>query len=448
MKTTPSTFFKTYEEMVLKDPAGFWQGYQEALAKVADSPAQYKGKPVEFLFQPFFLTLEQWSDLEKITEKMGMLIHKVTQQYLKNPKFRAYFDFDPLMETLILKKPGYSQEMPMARMDVFYHFDGRFQFCEINTDGSSGMTECRELQRIIRNSPAVELLPVAEGDISEGEFFESWVSSFLENYWEFSGGNTPPNVAIVDWFQSEIASEFVEFQKVFEEKNCPARIVDVRQLTYQNGKLMAGDFHIDAVYRRIVSWELVERYPETKALIDAYLAGDVCVVGPIRSQIPHNKRFFAVLHQEEATDFLNREEKEFIRQHIPYTAILSKDHLEQWDQWANHKNEYIIKPEDWYASSGVYAGKDYDLQQWKNMLEQYAGKDYLIQRYCDVPHMPMAMFREGEAWFEDQQYLMGCFVYNQRFQGPYIRTGRKSIIGSVVECYTVPAYLLVNQTQD
>ncbi len=445
MKGMPSDLFRIHREMVRKNPDVFWSSYLETQKIVAESPAKYKGKPVEFLFQPFFLTTEQWSGLEKITGKMLKLIHKVTQYYLENPGFRRYFEFDPLMEKLILKDPGYSYTIPMTRIDVFYHFDGRFQFCEVNTDGSSGMTECRELQRVIRNSPAVELLPMGKHEISEGEFFDSWVTSFLENYWEYSASRKKPKVAIVDWFQSDIPSEFVEFQKSFQEAGCPTKIVDVRQLTYRDGKLMAGDFIIDAVYRRLVSWELIKRYPETRALIDAYVADDVCVIGPLRSQIPHNKRFFAVLHQESATAFLNREELDFIHKHIPYTAILTKKNPDQWQEWVSHKDQYIIKPEDWYASSGVYAGKDYNDQEWGRMLQKAAGEDYLIQRYCKVPQMPMAMFREGEAWFEDQQYLMGCFVYNEKFQGPYIRTGRKSIIGSVVECYTVPAYLIRDQ---
>ncbi|SDY59354.1 glutathionylspermidine synthase family protein [Tindallia californiensis] len=440
MKGLPSIGFDLYEQMVKRDPSSFWRDYQEALKEVEASPAKYKGKPVEFLYQPFFLTEEQWEDLEKISVKMLEITKKVTERYLAEPDYRRLFGFNDLMEALILKDPGYHYAVPMTRIDVFYHFDGSFQLCEMNTDGSSGMTECRELQRIIGTSPSINTSPLDELELKEGEFFKSWTTAFLENYRAFSGEKSFPNIAIIDWFQDEVPSEFIEFQKAFETCGCPTRIVDVRELSYSEGKLKAGDFSIDAVYRRLVSWEAVERYPATKALTDAYLDGNVCVVGPFRSQIPHNKRFFAVLHNEDVNDFLEPEEKAFIRNHIPYTAILDKGNPDQWQEWVDHKQHYIIKPEDLYASSGVYAGQDYSVEEWKQLLEKASSQNYLIQQYCHVPRMPMAMFEKGEVTFEEQQYLMGCFVYNEKFQGPYIRTGRKSIIGSVVECYTVPAY--------
>jgi hypothetical protein len=59
--------------------------------------------------------------------------------------------------------------------------------------------------------------------------------------------------------------------------------------------------------------------------------------------------------------------------------------------------------------------------------------------------MPMAVVTADQVAFIPFHYLIGCFVYNGAFQGPYIRVGTKSIIGSVVECFTVPAYWIADQ---
>jgi hypothetical protein len=84
---------------------------------------------------------------------MMQIIKKVTDRYLEDPAFRRYFGFSPLLEQLILKDPGYRYPVPMSRIDMFYDLiSGHFEFCEINTDGSSGMVEARELQRIIGES--------------------------------------------------------------------------------------------------------------------------------------------------------------------------------------------------------------------------------------------------------------------------------------------------------
>ncbi len=50
----PSEMFRIYEQLVLENPELFWKGYQKTLKEVEKSPAKYKGKPVEFLYQPFF----------------------------------------------------------------------------------------------------------------------------------------------------------------------------------------------------------------------------------------------------------------------------------------------------------------------------------------------------------------------------------------------------------
>jgi glutathionylspermidine synthase len=446
MRQALSPWLEKYRQWALNHPLTASESYAQVLQAVAHSPAKYKGKPVEFLYQPFFMTPEQWRELEVITRKMMELIHKATQAYVKDPEFRHRFGFPPLMEQLILKEPGYAEAVPVTRIDLFYHLEtGDFQFCEINTDGSSGMVEARELQQIIGTSPAVENLGISLENLRQGEFFNSWVSAFLGNYeqWCLNQKRQPspaPRIAIVDLLTQAPPAEFSEFQKAFVQAGCTCLIVDARDLKISDGHLMAGDVVIDAVYRRLVTWELVENQKKLMPLIQAILDEIVCVVGPVRSQIPHNKQFFAILHDERATHFLSQDERAFVRRHVPFTARLEKGDSLQWQDWLKNKDRLIIKPTDRYASYGVYAGRDYEQKEWEQKLRTASDQSYLIQEYCKVPRMPMAVVTKNGVTFEPFYYLIGCFVYNGIFQGPYIRAGRHSIIGSVVECFTVPAF--------
>lgn len=440
-----------FESWANAHPDQMMKSYQSLLENVAASPAKYKGEPVEFLYQPVFISQDHWEDLGKITRQMMDLIRHVTQVYLENPAFRRHFAFPPLMEQLILKDPGYEEAVPMTRIDLFYNLEsGEFKFCEINTDGSSGMTEARELQQIIGDSPGVEALGLVPGQLNQGELFDSWVTAFRSNYDQWCENHhcpaaKEPAVAIVDLMSKEAPSEFVEFQKAFEAAGMPCVIVDARHLTWNEGKLMAGDVVIDAVYRRLVTWELIEHEAQLQPLIQAILEDAVCVIGPVRSQIPHNKRFFAVLHDEEATAFLSQDERDFVRRHVPFTAALEASDPQKWQAWIDQKDLYLIKPDDRYASYGVYAGRDFSTEEWTQKLNTALTQSYLIQAYCHVPQMPMAVVTADQVAFIPFHYLIGCFVYNGAFQGPYIRVGTKSIIGSVVECFTVPAYWIADQ---
>ncbi len=445
MSQSLSPYLEHYREWALAHPEKIKKLYSQAMADVAASPAKYKNKPVEFLMQPFFMNTAQWRELDKSTGMMMQLIKKVTDRYLNEPSFRSHFKFSPLLEKMILKDPGYRYPVPMSRIDLFYDLkSGHFEFCEINTDGSSGMVEARELQRIIGGSPAMSEIDLDPAAIWGGELLDSWIQAFLENYRQWHKGETHslPRVAIVDVFSGETPAEFIEFQKAFENRGCPCVIADARELTLQEGSLKFGDFTIDAVYRRLVTWEMIERSDEIQPLIQAVLQDTVCLIGPVRSQIPHNKSFFAILHDETATKFLNEKERAFIRRHVPYTARLDWDNRTLWKQWIDQKDKLIIKPEDRYASFGVVAGRDVSFHEWREKLEEAAKSQYLVQRYCDVPQLPMMVVEDENVTFRPFNYLIGCFVYNESFQGPYVRVGSHSIIGSVVECFTVPALVV------
>lgn len=446
MGTSKSRLWETYQDWIENDRNKAYEDYLKAVEAVKHSPAKYKGKPVDFLFQPFVLTDKQWNDLEFITRKMIQIIDKVIRVYLEDPSFRKLFGFSELMEQLILKESGYDQAVPVARIDLFYDVEtGRYQFCEINTDGSSGMVEARELQRIIGTSNTIVESGLAEEIRNDGEYFETWIHVFEKNYeaWCQTFRKVRPEkpcVAIVDLISGDIPQEFTEFQKVFNAAGYHCIVADARLLEMKGDRLFYEDQPIDAIYRRLVSWEIIEHKEELQDFIKAIMNDYVCTIGSIRSQIPHNKKFFSILHDKIATAFLSEQERSFVEEHVPYTTILDTQNSAVLEDYLSKKDSLIIKPDDRYASHGVYAGKDFDAHLWKEILEKKSLESYLIQEYCDVPQIDMLSVEEHKMKFIPYNYLIGCFVYNGVFQGPYIRVGTQSIIGSVVECYTVPGF--------
>lgn len=432
--------FSAYQERVLKNPGKYQESLREITREVAESPAKYKGEPVEFLYQPMFFSQGDMERFETLTADLMKILNKVIDQYLKDEKFRSYFGFSSLLEKLILKDPGYSINVPMGRFDIFYHYNHQFQFCELNADGSSGMAEQRELQRIIGKSIALRGFD-GEYQYEGFEIFDSWVKALLTNYKEYSKGDIKPQVAIVDFMTSEPPSEFIEFQKAFEAAGCPTVIADPRDLTYRDGKLYYQDFRIDCVYRRAVTWEIIENASEVKAFIEAYLAGDVCVVGPLRSQVIHNKQIFAILHDPEKTPFLTEEERNFVKRHIPFTRVFNNQDQELVQLAIEKKDQLVLKPMDKYASRGVRVGSDYSLEEWKHIIDQEAKEEYLLQEFCQVPKIPMARINDEQVSFIPHNYIIGIFMYNEKLQGVYTRTGTHNIIGSIVECYTVPNFV-------
>ena len=436
-----SMLFDAYKAQVLAKPGKYTASYRQVLLEVANSDARYEGNPVDFLYQPMLLTPADMQRFDQLTQQLYGILKKVIRQYLEDQSFRTHFRFSPLLEELILKDPGYSADMPMGRFDVFYDFtNGRLQFCELNTDGSTGMEQQQELAGIFYQSEALRELR-KEYDFHDFELFDSWAEIVQSKYKEFSQSNKKPQIAIVDWLDTRIPSEFTAFQKTFEKAGCKTVIADPRRLTYRNGHLYDQDFRIDCIYRRAVTSEIIERADSVKEFISAYLNGDVCVIGPLRSQIAHNKILFTLLHDPQKTPFLTQEEKRFVAEHIPFTRIFDVHEPDLINDTVRNKDKLVLKPMDKYASNGVRVGLDYSAEEWLAIIQEEANEEYILQEYCRVPKLPMAFFNEENVEFIQTNYMLGLFMYDGRFQGVYTRVGTKNIIASLVECFKVPNFV-------
>ena len=75
------------------------------------------------------------------------------------------------------------------------------------------------------------------------------------------------------------------------------------------------------------------------------------------------------------------EEKQYVKDHIPYTASLTQEEIDKHDV-LNTKDKWVIKPEDSYASKGVYAGVEgMSDHAWKEEVLSNVDNHYLLQEY-------------------------------------------------------------------
>ena len=430
-----------YREMVAADPDKYMDSYKQVSQEVLESRAQYWEEPIAFLYHPMFLTDIDIERFDQVTRQLYGILNKVVTRYLEDSSFRKYFGFSQLLEELVLKNPGYVNDIPIGRFDIFYDlYDGSLQFCELNTDGSSGMQQQFELANIFRQASAIQELD-KEYEFKDFELFDSWTKIVQSKYEEFSNSKEKPQIAIIDWLDGKMSSEFVAFKGAFERAGCKTVIVDPRWLEYREGKLFYQDFRIDCIYRRAVTFEVIERADSVKDLINAYLNGDVCVIGPFRSQIAHNKVLFALLHDKNKTSFLNEEDRLFIDEHIPYTVIVDINNSDLLDYARMNKDQLVLKPMDKYASMGIRFGQDYSVEEWVDIIQKEAKEEYLLQTFCKVPKMPMAFFDEEKVDFIDTSYSLGLFMYDGIFQGIYTRVGTKINIGGH-DCFKIPNFVV------
>lgn len=434
------TINKEYIELIKSNQNRYIKDYKLAIEKVANSTAKYKGKPVPFLYHPMFYTEKDVENFNKIGDVLISITNKVTQKYLDSKEFRKKFEYAPLLEELILVENGYDINVPIGRFDLFYEGNDNFMFCEFNTDGSSAMNEDNTIGNILLQTEVLMEFG-KRNDLSIFELIDRWVDDSISIYKKWNRENEIPNVAIVDFTESGTSAEFEVFKKAFINKGYNAIIADPRELKYRDGHLYFEDYRIDLVYRRIVTFELIEKAEEIPDFIDAYKNNAFCCIGSIRSQIMHNKIIFKILHDDDTLEFLSQEEKEFVKKHIPITGLFKGDR-EVYNNVLNNKDKYIMKPLDLNASRGVYAGRDLSQEEWKIRLDESWEKDYLYQEFFEPFTRDYILFEDDELKIEKFKSIVGLFMYKEKFAGIYTRIGKGNIISGVTDYYTLPNILV------
>jgi len=424
-----------YKKFVLNNPEKAKKYYDKINEQMKQSKAYYKGELIKYLTQPRFFDNEDMRRFQNTLSTIFTIINKTITEYLNNPQFRKLFGFSTKMEELIKTDPGYEINVPISRIDLFYHHSENFKFCEFNGDGSSGMNESNTIESIMTNSALLDNLKSIES-YHYMELFKSWADQILNIYKEFSNDHKP-NIAIVDFEGLGVEAEFKIFQKLFGERGFECVIADPRELKYRHKKLYHNNLPIDLIYRRAVNQEVVARYDEVKDFIRAYKDHNVCVVGPFRSQILHNKILFSVLTNSNNQYFLAKHEIEFIKNHFPKTYPLNNKKI--CSKAIQDKDKFVLKPMDSYASKGVFVGKDCLEKEWEKIVGNcYSKQEYILQNFCPIPSINCISYDTGEFTQREFNTILGIFAYDEKFSGLYTRTSDNSIIASQYDCRIQP----------
>ena len=398
-------------------------------AFLATTNALYHGGPVQWSFVPKIFSRRDLGYLAWIAETMGGIMEKVTARFVEDPSFRARFGLAPEIERLACMPNAFPVQIPIARVDIFLDEEtGTFKFCELNTDGSSGMLVTEEVTRANLLTQAGRAF-AERHRVSAFDIYGACADAILTCYREAGGTEAAPAIVAVDYVESIVREEIEEFGRVFAERGASLRFADIRDLRYEDGVLSDGAGRVDCVWRRVVISEMIEKpCPGADALMACAAAGRVPIVGGFRTWPCATKTVFAVLHSPAAAEVLTPDERAFVYAHVPATYLL--DTTSDLGRFAE-RGRWIAKPRDGYNSIGVRAGRDCTEAEWRDVLKEIAATGGIVQEYV-VPYAS-ANVEGGVAGigrpFEPYMNMEGLFLFNGRFAGVFTRCGQASVIG-------------------
>ena len=392
------------------------------------------GAPAPFPFVPYLFNKDDRAYIATQITTMYHILCKVIARYLEDESYRELFHFPDEAKRLILLPCGYDELLPLGRFDMFLNEeDLSYKFCEFNTDGSGAMSRDYMIGQALMDTESFKRFS-ARHEVRQFELFDTWVETFMRIYGSDAHAKPNPTIAVTDFRESGVFSDFNRFIKAFKRAGYDARFTDVRTFEFDGEHLIdpSDGKVIDAIYRRAVTSEILQHPGECDALIDAVAAQKVCIIGHFRTTVVHSKEINIALFDERTRAFLTPEECSFVDAHVPRTYRLETGASGfTLDEVKANRNAWIIKPADDYGAHGVYPGVDFEQAAWERIVDDNIDAGYIVQEFYQPPYVDIinTTVDDGapcliEAW----QSMPGVYIYGGEPMGFYCRLGNEGVI--------------------
>jgi hypothetical protein len=385
---------------------------------------------------------------------------KAYQAAIVQPALRAQFRLVDWEEELIQFDPGFSAPSPLARMDTFFTSDSPYAdagqtvdnlfLAEYNAETPAATAYVDVLSDVFMGLPVMgafqrryELRPLPGR--------HNVLHALLGAYREW-GGRERPRIAILDWREVPTYSEFMLFQEYFHSHNYECVIADPRQCEYRAGQLWVDDVTpVNLIYKRVLLSELVERLGLNTPVIRAVREGAVCMVNPFRCKLLHKKASLAVLSDEANADLFSPAERLAIDTYIPWTRNLTERHtiykgktIDLLPYLSQHKDEFVLKPNDEYGGKGIVLGWETDSSAWQAALQTALNDPYIVQQRVIIPSAPYPSLVEGRVQIFDRLIDTNPYIwYGEYVSGCLTRLSTEDLLnvtaggGSVVPTFVI-----------
>jgi uncharacterized circularly permuted ATP-grasp superfamily protein len=273
-------------------------------------------------------------------------------------------------------------------------------------------------------------------------------------------------MAIVDWREVPTFSEFEILRDAFTALGVPTVFCDPRDLILEpatagprasEAGLYAHGERIDLVYRRVLINDMLAREGECRVLLDAYETRAVCVANSLRCKIPHKKAFFAVLTDERHKGLFSAEEREIIRRHIPWTAIVEDGpvvragrKIDLLAHLRKHRDQYVIKPNDEYGGTGVTLGWETSESAWDDALTRAVeerDRGWVAQQRIAVRREVFPVCEGGGVVMRDMLVDFAPYIFRGKLAGFLTRLSATGLANVTSGGGQVPAFVVSKKSE-
>ena len=430
-----SQIVKALDERILRDPALGRDLFDELIAAQRELGLVFRNHPTCPFLRPHIITRSRYAEVTQAAATIAQAFERLVAQALIDDELLKVFGLTAAEEKMARIDPGYSRLCVTSRLDAYVTETG-FQFLEYNAETPAGVGDQMQLEKVLFGLSHVRDLLQSHRHWRP-EPHRQLLAALLAAYRDWGGKEQPPNIAIVDWKGVPTESEFCVLQKYFASEGCPTIIADPRDLRYDGGHLLAGDFRIDILYKRIIIHEFLEQCGDGHPLARAYADGRVCIANSFRTKIAHKKAGFAVLSDPRYADLFTPEEIAVFQRHIPWTRRVERGQttFRGADQdlvslLQQERQRFVLKPNDDYGGHGVFIGWETSPNQWQDAISLALDRPYVVQERAAIRRVPFPTFGtlSDRVRLEEMFIDFNPFLFHNEAEGALVRLSSSSLL--------------------
>jgi uncharacterized circularly permuted ATP-grasp superfamily protein len=425
---------------------------QEHLERLQQARGLYFGtRPVCTVLRPRFLKPGQYAFLRDRVKVLLPAFQTAYDRAMLDTNFRKQFHLLDWEDELLSIEPGFKNPSPTSRFDSFFVSERELKFTEFNSETPAGAGYSDALAELFYGLPVFQEFQ-RQYDVRSVPCKPGVLHTLLDAYAQWRGTrNDPPRIAILDWREVPTFSEFVLFYDYFHGMGIQARNVDPRDVTYTNGKLMCGDYHITLIYKRVLISELIERGGIEHPVVQAVRDGAVCMANTFRCKILFKKASFAVISDEANAELFTPEQNAAIQAHIPWTRVVEERkttfegrNIDLVSHISAHKDGFVLKPNDDYGGKGIVLGWTVDQPIWEQAVQQALERPYVVQQKVNLPYEPFAGYDGEKLQIIPRMLDTNPFVaFSEHMHGCLTRISTEALLNVTAGGgSTVPTFLI------
>jgi hypothetical protein len=425
-----------YHKLVEQDGFGDSAWAEQLQERMRQLHLTESGRVVAPILRPHFITRRQLDTLGRVTNHLAEILDRLEEIALASPHLLSRLQMLPAEKMLAAIPSGYSRFSVTSSMDAAVR-NGSLCLQGLDACKPVGLAYSSLLADLFLELPIVKEFKRGRYKLSKIGGAKHFATAIHETWREFERktgkgagrnghGVSKPAIAVLQIGQENGAtlSQGMLLAESLSEQGSVARLVSPEQLEYADGKLRAGDYVIDVVYRLLLTRELLTRFDLSHPLLRAYRDGAVCVVNSFRSEFAQRRSLFDLLTDDAVTAHLPAADRKLIRTFVPWTRIVSARKTLHQDREIDlpafileQREHLVLLPSDDTPDQRIFKGSEMTQVAWDRALRVALRSPYVVQERRSVSRETFPVYQYGEFKMKETEVTVHPHVFNGRMHG-------------------------------